>query len=624
VKFMIGNLKSNKFNLDFLREMLDKESRKRVFAFCAIFFMLFFTFVLNDSLTALGRIHPGIRITDVDVGGLTPGQASSRLTARLRPALKKPVQISYLENSWQVTPDQFNTKVSIPKSVARAYAVGREGGLIFRVQQRLACRLKARKIVLVYSADYKSISNFVNTIAETIDRNPVDAGIKIEDGKASITPSQIGIKLDKPEAFALIKTKLVSFASRNIEAPVTIMPVEITEENTRDALKAVNEMMNSPVTLKYAETNWLVDPEDIGGLIEFRKTSSNKAKKVLQLRAELDPEKVKPYVNELAKNVNVEPQSAEFHVDGEAVDIIPSKNGVKIDADAAFPKIKKVLFSNPPREVLLTTRTVAPERTTEEAKAMGIKERVSVFTTSYSAGNIPRVNNIHLLSKDLDGTIIAPGKIFSFNDTIGPRTAEKGYKEAPTIVQGELVPSVGGGVCQVATTLFNAVFFAGYPVTGRQNHSFYIDHYPAGRDATVSWGGPDFKFKNDTEAYLLIKTWCSSSTVTIGIYSTDYESDVSSEATDFTNFQPFATKTTDDANLPKGQQVTESGGIEGRDITVFRTVKRNGKVVRKDKFFSRYKPKQAVVRLGTKEEVPVDQAQTDGTQATQDTTATVN
>ncbi len=621
---MLGNLRAKELNLDFLSSTLGKETRRKIFAFCAIFFMLVFMFALNDSLTALGRIHPGIKIAGVHVGGLTAGQARNRLTAKLHSALKEPVQVSYLENSWQVTPDQFNTKVSIPKSVARAYAVGREGGLIVRLQQRLACRLKPKKIALVYSADYKSISNFVNTMAGTIDKNPVDAGIKIEEGKASITPSQIGIKLDKPQAFALIKTKLVSLSSRNIEAPVTIMPVEITEENTKDALKAANEMMSSSLTLKYAETNWLVDSQDIGGLIEFRKTPANETKKVLKLQAELNPDKVKTYVNELAKDVNVDPQSAEFQVDGEAVNILASKNGVKIDADAALSKMQKVLLSNPPREVLLTTRTVEPERTTEEAKAMGIKERVSVFTTSYSAGNVPRVNNIHLLSKDLDGTIIAPGKIFSFNGTIGPRTAEKGYKEAPTIVQGELVPSVGGGVCQVATTLFNAIFFAGYPVVSRQNHSFYIDHYPAGRDATVSWGGQDLKFKNDTETYLLIKTWCSSSTVTIGIYSTDYKTDVSCEATDFTNFQPFATKTTDDAGLPKGQQVTESGGIEGRDITVFRTVKRDDKVVRKDKFFSRYKPKQAVVRVGTKEEVPVDQAQTDGTQATGDATGTVN
>ncbi len=280
--------------------------------------------------------------------------------------------------------------------------------------------------------------------------------------------------------------------------------------------------------------------------------------------------------------------------------------------------MEKALSLDPPRRIALTTKVVEPERTTEEAEAMGVEERVSVFTTSFSSGNAPRVNNIILLAKDLDGTIVAPGKVFSFNETIGPRTAEKGYKEAPTIVQGELVPSIGGGVCQVATTLFNTVFFAGYPVVARQNHSFYIDHYPAGRDATVAWGGPDFKFKNDTDAYLLIKTWPSSSSITIAIYSTNFDTDVSYQATEFTNFKPFPTKNVEDPTLPKDQQVVESGGIEGRDITVFRKVKRRGKLTNEDKFFSRYKPRQAVVRIGTMETaVPPDQPSVEETQTAQ-------
>ncbi len=219
-----------------------------------------------------------------------------------------------------------------------------------------------------------------------------------------------------------------------------------------------------------------------------------------------------------------------------------------------------------------------------------------------------------MLARALDGVIVAPGKVFSFNETTGPRTAEKGYQEAPTIVQGELVPSIGGGICQVATTLFNTVFFAGYPVTSRQNHSFYVSHYPDGRDATVAWGGPDFKFRNDTKTYLLLKTWTSSKAITVAIYGTDYGTEVSHKATDFTNFKAFPVKKVDDPTLPKGQEIIETSGVDGRDITVRRAVHRDGQIIREDKFFSRYKPRTEVVRVGIMDTTPAEQEVAEQTQ----------
>jgi vancomycin resistance protein YoaR len=240
---------------------------------------------------------------------------------------------------------------------------------------------------------------------------------------------------------------------------------------------------------------------------------------------------------------------------------------------------------------------------------MGIKQRVSTFTTDYNPAQTSRVSNIHLLADALDGAIVPPDGIFSFNERIGPRTAEKGYQEAPTIVQGELTMTVGGGVCQVGTTIFNAIFFGGYPIVERHNHSFYISHYPAGRDATVSYGSLDFRFKNNTSAYILIKAWYSASTLTISLYSTDFGNNVSYTTSEFSNYVAFPIKYIDDPALPKGTQVVEDEGVDGRDVTVFRTVKRGGVVILQDKFFSRYKPKKATIRNGTAE-VPPPTAET--------------
>lgn len=587
-----------------IKYIMERINRRSIFLAACLFLLLFFGLVLTDGLVALGRIHPGVKIGDVNVGGLTPAQACKKLDSKLNPALGEPVNVVYQSKKWEILPSQFDVQVSVKKSVDKAYAIGREEGLIGRIKQRFSCWMEPKRSPLIYSIDNKLVSGFIDQMATEIDKDPVDAGISLNNGGPKITPSQIGIKLNKPQMFSFIKTKLVSSNNRSIEASVTMLPVDITEDNAQNALKDTKEMIRSPLTINYEQKMWQIDSEQIGQLLRFKKAPKTKSNRELELKAELNPDKVKEYIGELTEDLNLEPKNAEFQVDGPSVTIIPSENGLIADTNAALAKMKKAVSSHPPRQIFLSTKVVEPERTTEEAEAMGIKERISSFSTTFSSGNAPRVNNIRLLAQALDGTIVAPGKVFSFNETTGQRTAEKGYQEAPAIVQGELVPSIGGGICQVATTLFNTVFLGGYPVVSRQNHSFYISHYPAGRDATVAWGGPDFKFKNDTDSYILIKTWPSSGSIAVAIYGTNFGTEVSYKATEFTNFKPFPTKKVEDPALPKGQEVVDTGGIEGRDITVNRTVKRNGKVITEDKFFSRYKPRSQTIRVGTMEPVP--------------------
>jgi vancomycin resistance protein YoaR len=155
-------------------------------------------------------------------------------------------------------------------------------------------------------------------------------------------------------------------------------------------------------------------------------------------------------------------------------------------------------------------------------------------------------------------------------------------------------------VCQVGTTFFNTVFFSGLPIIERHNHSFYISHYPTGRDATVSWGGPDFKFKNDTKGWILIRTAVTASTLTISLYGTDPGYDVQYTTGPFTDVVPHGVQEVKDARLPVGRRVVEDPGVDGRTIVVKRTVYLAGVVVRQDSFVSHYNPKVEVVRVGTK------------------------
>ena len=132
-----------------------------------------------------------------------------------------------------------------------------------------------------------------------------------------------------------------------------------------------------------------------------------------------------------------------------------------------------------------------PDLTTDDANALGIRRKLVSFTTEMGVSSSNRIHNVHLMADFIDGTVIAPGHVFSFNDVVGERTAERGFLEGQEIIGSLVLPSIGGGVCQTATTLFNDAFELGLPILARTNHNLYLSHYPLGRDATVSWGGPD-------------------------------------------------------------------------------------------------------------------------------------
>ena len=188
------------------------------------------------------------------------------------------------------------------------------------------------------------------------------------------------------------------------------------------------------------------------------------------------------------------PQDARFQVTATGKIVIrPSAPGLQLDIAATAKAIAAAAFSTDRRTAKLVVRVAQPARTTEIAKTMGITGVVSSYTTTYG-GTPGRLNNVQLVAKLIDGTLIKPGGTFSFNGTTGERTAAKGFQEAPVIINGELQNGLGGGICQVSTTVFNAAFEAGLPIAARTNHALYISHYPLGRDATVNYPDLDLRF----------------------------------------------------------------------------------------------------------------------------------
>jgi len=593
---------------------------------------LLFAAVAIDVAASHGRIHPGVWVGDVRLGAMAPQRAAEQIDTSFGPRVTQPITLIHEEYSWDVDPGRLGVVLETEAMVEEAMSIGRTGSLADRARTRARLWFAPEILAVRVAAEATAVAEIVETVVGTVEREPKDASLVIEGTEVRLESAVLGVSVRR-EALRDGILAAFSAADRDVEVQVEFTPVRVTDEDARQALADARALLAGPAVVNHATESWEFSVEEIAGWIDFRTrpvtsqpaTSATSAEVTgakgapadpgeggvpldsdrVVLEAFISPEKARELVIERVGKAARAPKDARFKTSGGTVTIVPSEYGAGPDVEALAVELTRALTTGSDRVADLQMSRIEPELTTEEAQAMGISERIATFTTTYAASNRPRVNNIHTLARALDGTLVGPGETFSLNETIGPRTAARGYQEAPAIINGRLVPSLGGGICQVATTIFNTVFESGLPVVERRNHSFYISSYPNGRDAAVAWGGPDFKFKNDTGHWVLIATSFTNSSVTVSLYGTDPEYTVKAVPGPFTDVVPYTTEKIEDPNLPLGTNVVVDPGTNGRRIVVKRTVTRNGDVIRQDSFTSVYRPKQQLVRVGTKVEQSV-------------------
>jgi len=553
--------------------------------------------VAVDAIASAGKIHPGVHVGTVAVGGMDRVQALAAVRSAGAKLLADPVNLMVDGETWSVEATAVGASADTTAAVDTAYVVGRDSDVLKAVGQRASAWFGKKHVPLDVSGQAETAAVFFDGVSKKVAQPGRDASVVIDGDQARLVPHTTGKDLDRD---AVLTSILDAFASgrESVSAQLVDSDPQVSDEAAKVALADVDKMLDGQVTLAYESKKWQVTAATIGSWIAF-KTLPATGTASAELTAYFADEKVSDGVTPLLGGIGKDAVDATFKVSGGNVSIVPSTDGLSLDATDLATTLRTRLVSGE-RTVEVKMQRVKPAISTDDAKDMGIKDRLSTFTTTFSAGNTSRVNNIRTLGTALNSTLVGPGKTFAFNETIGPRTAAKGYQEAPAIVNGELVPQLGGGICQVGTTIFNTVFFSGLPVVERHNHSEYISHYPTGRDATVSWGGPDFKFKNDTDHWILIAVAHTTSSITISMYGTDMGYKVAYTTGPWTNIKSPSTQTVKDPTLPVGAKVVQTSGQSGRTVVVSRTVTKSGSVVRKDTFTSVYKPSAEVVRVGTK------------------------
>ena len=350
-----------------------------------------------------------------------------------------------------------------------------------------------------------------------------------------VVEGRSGRKLDRAAATALVVRSLASLdRGAPVELPLAATAPSVSSADLAPAATQARNALSAPIRLAYGETRWRVPRWRIAPLLSLPAGGSTDVA--------IAGRQAEEYLERLSATVSHKPQDAHFQVTATGKIVIrPSAPGLQLDIPATAKAIAAAAFSADVRIANLVVRVAEPARTTEIAKKMGITGVVSSYTTTYG-GTPGRLNNVQLVAKLIDGALIEPGGTFSFNGTTGERTAAKGFQEAPVIINGELQNGLGGGICQVSTTVFNAAFDAGLPITARTNHALYIDHYPLGRDATVNFPDLDLRFANDTDHWLLLRTFVGAGSLTVNLYGTPVNRHVESTTEPLVETGPFPSR----------------------------------------------------------------------------------
>ncbi len=337
---------------------------------------------------------------------------------------------------------------------------------------------------------------------------------------------------------------------------------------------------------------------NIDGLLQELRRSKNLDPKRLQLKVSLDEKVAAEKISALTQQFNVQAKDASFEIKQDnTMEIVPHTVGKEVNISKALQDFKQAVHSQQ-TAIFLEVQEKLPQVTTEHIEAIKLEGTVASFSTNYPVNNPDRTENLRKAAGCIDMKVLKPGEVFSFNSTVGPRTQDKGYKEALIIVENQYVPGVGGGVCQVSSTLYNIALLADLEIVERHRHQFVIPYLPPGRDATVVYGQADLRFKNNTPGLLLLRTQAKGGVLKMSLFGKKTNKRVEIK-TEIAESKDFEIERRIDPSLGVGETKVEQGGVKGYTSTTYRVVKTNNQEVKREQISKDvYKPANKIVKVG--------------------------
>ncbi|QFQ95662.1 hypothetical protein F9278_05110 [Streptomyces phaeolivaceus] len=538
---------------------------------------------LAALLVTGGEIEAGTTVRGVDIGGLSRTEAIRKLDAHLAVAGSRELAVTVGDRAGTVDPRQAGLTFDAEGTVDRATRtasdpVGVVGGF-FR---------SGGDIEPVVRVDEDKARTVLGKLARNLDQKVREGAVTFDDGQVEQVAPHRGHALDVDAAVGTLRTSFLHGAADTVTAlPTRETEPKVAAEEVRRAVREfARPAMSGPVTLTAGGRQFTVTPAVVGEYLTMRPDDSGR------LIPTLDGKGLRsaPAVAGPLDDITTKAENAELRLDGDrAVVADDARTGVQV-TDKALGKAVLPLLTETgagARTGEVAVRRIQPEVTRENAARLGLTEKMSSFTVNFEPAAY-RTKNIGRAAQLINGSVVMPDKTWSFNRTVGERTKANGFVEGIMILDDQFTKASGGGVSAVATTVFNAMYFAGVEPVEYGAHSFYIERYPEGREATVAWGSLDLRFTNDSGNAVYIQAEATDTSVTVSFIGTKKYDEIKSEKGPRTDVKPPAKKvSTDEKCVPQTP-------LEGFDVTVDRVFYNDGKEVKRQPFHTHYTPRDEI------------------------------
>lgn len=572
------------------------------FDFAAIFSLLLLVVLLIGLLTwqfwYASRIYSGVTVAGVPVGGLTRARALTQLAGRLQNYPPPPVNLFYAGQQWPLTSDQIKAQADWLAAVNQAYLVGRQGNFSARTVRQLLTAVRGQDVIPPLTFDVGQLRYAIGQVAKDV-RRPARAASQIGNVKVAGQP---GLDVDvEATVQAVLKALQLTPPDQIINVPLAVveLPPPAAATVAQAPTTTISVATPAPILLRDEKFNlqFALDSATVNGLIHSTKP----------LR--LDEDGLRKVLTDWAAQVDLPARDARLHFDvdtGALTVLQPSQNGRKLDVDATLNAIRQAVGANQ-TQVPLVMVDEPPAVDMNKIAEMGIRELVASGVTYFKGSSAERIQNIQVGASKLTGVVIPPNQVFSFNQFVEDVNSANGFADALIIWGDQTAVGAGGGICQVSTTVFRAAYTGGFSIVERYNHGYVVGWYgEPGLDATIFTPRVDFRFRNDTDAYLLIEPAvdATNGVIRINFYGTKPNRQVQLKPavhSDVIDPPPAQYKV--DESLAKGQMKQVETEHKGMTVNIERVIVENG-TTRTDTLVSKYEPWRAVYLVGPGTEIP--------------------
>ena len=599
-------------------------------AFLTLYAIVAFLFFFATLFTAYeiafrDRVILGVTVLGQPLQGLTRAEAKQVLQRQLGEPDAilarfggERIVLRDGDRTWRAYPWELGLRTDFDPVARVAIQLGHQGSIPQMLADQARCMWVGCDLGVAAQFDQHTAEAYLAWLAPQVDQPARDASLQINGLSVIDTPAQNGRVLDGPLMIERIQQHLLS--GEGGEIPLAFHETKPLLTDVSAAKAQAEAILAAPMLLMFNGHAWAIDQAALASMISIQRKTGADGKPSLSVS--LNHDQLVGYIKPVAQEIDQPARDARFHFDdktGALTPFVPSQYGQSLDPDTTAEQIEQHLVASVSRAPGLASpldainaRTFAlpvvmtkPTIAMEDAAKFGIKELVSQGVSNFRGSAAGRIQNIETTTEAMDGIVVPPGAVFSFDQYLPEVVEANGYDDAYIIFADRTILGPGGGVCQVSTTAFRAAFWGGFPIVERWAHAYRVGYYepPVGLDATVFAPSVDFKFKNDTNTYLLIqpKVDLRTTTLTFNFYGTKPNRTVEMEDPIIENIVPHGPAIyTDDPTLNKGVTKQVDFAHDGEDVTVWRKILVNGQIVKREKFFSRYQPWVARYNVGTK------------------------